>query len=67
MKHLKRCLLILKSLNSDNLQRRLQESIEDLGYFWSSEHMPLKEALEGELSRWSSSEHMPTKENSQDE
>jgi len=66
-KHLKRCFLILKSLNSDNLQRRLKESIEALVSFCSSEHMPLKEAFEEEQSRWSSSEHMLVKENSQDE
>jgi len=66
-KHLKRCCLILKSLNNDNFWRRLQENIEALGSFCSSEHMPFKEALEGEQSRRSSSEHMSAKENSQDE
>ena len=32
-KHLRGCFLILKSLNSDNLRRRLQESIIALGLF----------------------------------
>ena len=32
-KHLKQCFLILKSLNSDNLRRRLKESMEALGSF----------------------------------
>jgi len=45
----------------------LKESIEALGTFCSLEHMPLKEALEGEKSRRSSLEHMLMKENSQDE
>jgi len=40
--HLKQYLLILKSLNSDNLQRRLKESMKALSSFCPSEHMPLK-------------------------
>ena len=51
MKAPKVMLLILKSLNSDNLRGRLKESIEALSFFCSSEHMPVKEALEGEQSR----------------
>ena len=66
-KHLKGCLLILKSLNSDNLRRRLQESIEALGSFKELWKFFRAHALEGEQSRRSSSEHMLVKESSQDE
>ena len=38
MKAPKVMLLILKSLNSDNLRGRLKESIEALSFFCSSEH-----------------------------
>jgi len=57
----------LKITYSDNLRRKLKEIIKTLSSFCSSEHMPVKEALEGEQSRQSSSEHMLAKENNQDE
>ena len=66
-KHLKGCFLILKSLNSDNLWRRLQESIKALGFFKELWKFFRTHALEGKQSKWSFSEHMPAKENSQDE
>ena len=47
-KQLKLCFLILKSLNSDNLWKRLKESSKVLNSFCSPEHMPLRKALEGE-------------------
>jgi len=62
-----KALKVMKSLNSDNLGRRLKESSEALSSFCSSEHMPMKEALEEEQSRRSSSEHILAKENNQDE
>jgi len=41
-----------------------KKAFEALGFFCSSKHMPLKEALEGEQSRWNSSVYMPAKKNS---
>jgi len=45
----------------------LKKNSEVLSSFFSSEHMPVKEALEGEQSRQSSLEHMLAEKNSQDE
>jgi len=60
--HLKRCFLILKSLDSGNLWRRLKESMEALSSCYSLEHIPLKGKID--KSRRRSSERMLSKGNS---
>ena len=68
-KHQRGCFLILKSLNSDNLQRRLQESIKGLGSFkelWKFFRMQAQRRRQSKNTKIFS-EHMPVKKNSQDE
>ena len=68
-KHLRGCFFILKSLNSDNFRRRLQESIIALDSFkelWKLFRMQAGRRRQSKNSK-SSSEHMPVKKNSQDE
>jgi len=63
-KHLRRCFLILKSLNNDNLRRRLQESIITLGSFkepWKFFRMQAWRRRQSKNPK-GSSEHLPIKE-----
>jgi len=67
--HLRGCLLILKSPNSDSLRRRLQESIIALGSFkepWKFFRMQAWRRRQSKNPK-GSLEHLPMNENSQDE